>query len=102
MDYRVDLPEFHGPLDLLLYLVKKNEVDVRDIPIEWNQTCDSFNFFASPEHVRRWEDALPEKRGVTMAVDRMVALVQGIATTRYWDYDRGSDSSGSEDAITKQ
>jgi segregation and condensation protein A len=33
MDYRVDLPEFHGPLDLLLYLVKKNEVDVRDIPI---------------------------------------------------------------------
>jgi segregation and condensation protein A len=33
MDYRVDLPEFHGPMDLLLYLVKKNEVDVRDIPI---------------------------------------------------------------------
>jgi len=33
MDYRVDLPEFHGPLDLLLYLVRKNEVDVRDIPI---------------------------------------------------------------------
>jgi segregation and condensation protein A len=33
MDYHVDLPEFHGPMDLLLYLVKKNEVDVRDIPI---------------------------------------------------------------------
>ncbi len=33
MDYRVELPAFHGPLDLLLYLVKKNEVDVRDIPI---------------------------------------------------------------------
>jgi segregation and condensation protein A len=33
MDYRVDLPAFHGPLDLLLYLVKKNEVDVLDIPI---------------------------------------------------------------------
>jgi len=33
MNYRVDLPDFHGPLDLLLYLVKKNEVDVRDIPI---------------------------------------------------------------------
>ena len=33
MDYRVELPEFHGPLDLLLYLVKKNEVDVRDIPV---------------------------------------------------------------------
>jgi segregation and condensation protein A len=33
MDYRVDLDAFHGPLDLLLYLVKKNEVDILDIPI---------------------------------------------------------------------
>jgi segregation and condensation protein A len=33
MDYQVDLPVFHGPLDLLLYLVKHHEVDVRDIPI---------------------------------------------------------------------
>src|SRR4051794_13912279 len=33
MDYRVEVPEFHGPLDLLLHLVKRNEVDVLDIPI---------------------------------------------------------------------
>jgi segregation and condensation protein A len=33
MDYQVDLDAFHGPLDLLLYLVKRNEVDVCDIPI---------------------------------------------------------------------
>ncbi len=33
MDYRVELETFHGPLDLLLYLVKRNEVDIRDIPI---------------------------------------------------------------------
>jgi segregation and condensation protein A len=33
MDYLVDLPDFRGPLDLLLYLVKHNEVDVCDIPI---------------------------------------------------------------------
>jgi segregation and condensation protein A len=33
MDYHVDLPSFRGPLDLLLYLVKHNEVDVCDIPI---------------------------------------------------------------------
>jgi segregation and condensation protein A len=32
-DYRVLLPEFHGPLDLLLHLVKRNEVDVLDIPM---------------------------------------------------------------------
>src|SRR5947208_4189564 len=33
MDYPVDLDSFRGPLDLLLYLVKHNEVDVCDIPI---------------------------------------------------------------------
>jgi segregation and condensation protein A len=33
MPYTVELDTFHGPLDLLLYLVKRNEVDVLDIPI---------------------------------------------------------------------
>jgi segregation and condensation protein A len=33
MTYTVALDAFHGPLDLLLYLVKRNEVDVLDIPI---------------------------------------------------------------------
>jgi segregation and condensation protein A len=33
MNYEVALDAFHGPLDLLLYLVKRNEVDVRDIPV---------------------------------------------------------------------
>jgi segregation and condensation protein A len=33
MDITVHLETFHGPLDLLLYLVKRNEVDIFDIPI---------------------------------------------------------------------
>jgi segregation and condensation protein A len=33
MEYQVDLATFRGPLDLLLYLVKHNEVDICDIPI---------------------------------------------------------------------
>jgi segregation and condensation protein A len=33
-DYKVQLDVFEGPLDLLLYLIKKEEVDVHDIPIE--------------------------------------------------------------------
>jgi segregation and condensation protein A len=33
MDFRVNLEAFRGPLDLLLYLVRKHEVDVTDIPI---------------------------------------------------------------------
>jgi segregation and condensation protein A len=32
-DYRVNLEIFAGPLDLLLYLVRKEEVDIYDIPI---------------------------------------------------------------------
>jgi segregation and condensation protein A len=33
MEYQVELESFRGPLDLLLYLVKHNEVDICDIPI---------------------------------------------------------------------
>ena len=32
-DYRVELEIFEGPLDLLLYLIRKDEVNVHDIPI---------------------------------------------------------------------
>jgi segregation and condensation protein A len=32
-DYRVQLDAFEGPLDLLLYLIRKNEVDLHDIPV---------------------------------------------------------------------
>lgn len=31
--YRVDLENYQGPLDLLLYLVERNELDVFDLPI---------------------------------------------------------------------
>ena len=31
--YKVTLPSFHGPLDLLLHLIKKHEVSISDIPI---------------------------------------------------------------------
>jgi segregation and condensation protein A len=33
MEYQVELDTFRGPLDLLLYLVKRDEVDICDIPI---------------------------------------------------------------------
>lgn len=33
LDYKVKLEVFEGPLDLLLYLIKKEEIDVWDIPI---------------------------------------------------------------------
>lgn len=33
-DLQVRLPVFEGPLDLLLYLIRKDELDIYDIPIE--------------------------------------------------------------------
>jgi len=30
---RITLPEFEGPLDLLLYLIKRDKIDIHDIPI---------------------------------------------------------------------
>lgn len=39
--WRVDLPLFDGPLDLLLHLVKINEVEIVDIPVA--RVCDQFH-----------------------------------------------------------
>lgn len=33
VDLRIKLPVFEGPLDLLLFLIRKNELDIYDIPI---------------------------------------------------------------------
>ena len=33
MDFKVDIDVFSGPLDLLLYLVRKHEVDVTEVPV---------------------------------------------------------------------
>ncbi len=33
-DLAIRLPVFEGPLDLLLFLIRKNEIDIYDIPIE--------------------------------------------------------------------
>jgi segregation and condensation protein A len=40
VDYRVELDVFNGPLDLLLYLLKRDELDIYDIPIA--QITDSY------------------------------------------------------------
>ena len=39
--WRVHLPMFEGPLDLLLHLIKINEVDIGDIPVA--VICDQFH-----------------------------------------------------------
>ena len=32
-EYRVNLEIYNGPMDLLLYLIRREEVDIYDIPI---------------------------------------------------------------------
>jgi segregation and condensation protein A len=46
-DYKVRLEIFEGPLDLLLYLIKKDEVDIHSISIEriTRQYLDYINTF---------------------------------------------------------
>jgi len=46
-DYRVQLDVYNGPLDLLLYLIKKDEVDIHSISIEriTRQYLDYINTF---------------------------------------------------------
>ena len=33
MDYQVKLENFEGPMDLLLYFIRRDELDIYDIPI---------------------------------------------------------------------
>ena len=39
-DWSVELPQFEGPLDLLLHLVRRHELDVLDIPIAF--VCEKY------------------------------------------------------------
>ena len=34
MNYKIEIPEFEGPLDLLLHLIKQDNIDIKDIYIE--------------------------------------------------------------------
>ena len=41
--WRVHLPVFEGPLDLLLHLIKLNKVEITDIPVA--TICDQFHAY---------------------------------------------------------
>ena len=47
--WRVQLPVFEGPLDLLLHLIKVNQVEITDIPVA--TICDQFH-----EYLRLMEE----------------------------------------------
>jgi len=45
LEYRVELDVYNGPLDLLLYLIKRDELDIYDIPIA--RITDSYMSYIS-------------------------------------------------------
>jgi len=47
--YRVKLDVYSGPMDLLLYLIRKNEVDIHDIPV--GTITDQYMEFVDSMHV---------------------------------------------------
>ena len=50
-DFVIRLPSFEGPLDLLLYLIRRSEVDIYDIPIEkvTEQYIDALSSMETPD-----------------------------------------------------
>ena len=48
MIFSVDLDIFHGPLDLLLYLVRKHEVEIFDLPLGLPLGKTGFQFGLKP------------------------------------------------------
>ena len=50
-DFAIRLPSFEGPLDLLLYLIRRSEVDIYDIPIErvTEQYIDALSSMETPD-----------------------------------------------------
>ena len=50
-DFAIRLPSFEGPLDLLLYLIRRSEVEIYDIPIEevTEQYIDALSSMETPD-----------------------------------------------------
>lgn len=85
MEFRVQLDVFRGPLDLLLFLVRKHELDIRDLPIA--QITEQF--LAYLEVLRELDlgevaDFL-EVAGRLIEIKSQMVLPRGGEETEAWD-----------------
>lgn len=85
--YKVTLPTFHGPLDLLLHLIRKHEVDIHDIPI-----------LLITEQYNAYLDAMTEL-DLDVAADYiyMAALLINIKSRMLLPRDESADGAAGED-----
>lgn len=94
-DYKVKLDVFEGPMDLLIHLIRKNEVDIYDIPVgliteqyltylEWLKLLDidtvgDFLFMAATLAQIKSRMLLPMHDGAEDEEDPRMALVRPLA-----------------------
>lgn len=86
MSYEIRIDQFEGPLDLLLYLVQKEEVDARRISM--TSICDQFVSFLEGMRV----DELPAAGEFMEMAARLMALKAGELLPR----DQGDSEDGFE------
>lgn len=80
-DYKVKLEVFEGPLDLLLYLIKKDEVDIYDVSIEritkqylaYLETFEMLNIELAGEFIVMAANLLYIKSRMLLPVDQQMA-----------------------------
>lgn len=51
MIYKIKLPEFEGPIELLLYFIKKERIDIMNIPIA--KIADEFYEYVKNHHIAK-------------------------------------------------
>ncbi len=68
-DYRVQLDVFTGPLDLLLYLIRRDEVDILDIPIA--RIAEQYQ-----EHVRVLQELDPDSASEFLVMAATLAEIK--------------------------
>ena len=84
-DYKVDLEVFEGPLDLLLYLIRRDELDIYDIPIgriteqymKYLEVMRQLNLDVAGEFIVMAATLMVIKSRMLLPVDRRVADESG-------------------------
>lgn len=96
MEYRVELDVFNGPLDLLLYLIKRDELDILDIPIA--RITDSYIAYLADLRARSREHGLD----INVAGDFLVMAATLMEIKSAMLLPRASGSPGGETATAAQ
>ena len=84
-EYKVDLEVFEGPLDLLLYLIRRDELDIYDIPIgkiteqymNYLEMMRQLNLDVAGEFIVMAATLMVIKSRMLLPVDRRVSETSG-------------------------